>query len=423
VCGAGPRAALDENRALPPASVQKIVTSVAALDLLGPNHTFTTRLLADGPVRGGRLQGNLYLEGGGDPFLVNERLWLLAHDLAATGLRSVDGDLVVRRETVADLDSIRAREKTDSPYAAPVSRLAVDFNDLAFVVRPGERPGDAAHAAVDPFPIPGVTIENLVTTGAAGEAAAAKAAGTPTPEGSHWVLSGTVPAGGNPTWIYKGARDPAMLAGGVMAGLLAQNGITVRSVRAGWIPDTVRVTVIDSLPSLPLGILVRSMNSHSNNLMADLLLTDLGETNNAAAGVARIKGWLREAVGLDSLPEIYDGSGLSAENRISAAQIVRLLAYGYAHERILPDLYASLARPGGEGTLERRFRTGSVPDVRAKTGTLGDIGVSAIAGYIDHPTAGRYAFCILQQAAPDAGLAVADLRSREEAWLRQFASP
>jgi D-alanyl-D-alanine carboxypeptidase len=75
------------------------------------------------------------------------------------------------------------------------------------------------------------------------------------------------------------------------------------------------------------------------------------------------------------------------------------------------------------GTLERRFRNGPAPALRAKTGTLGDHGVSSIAGYVDGPDDRRYAFCILQQASAASGLRVSDLREREETWLREFVAP
>jgi len=416
--GSGPDVSLDADQALPPASVEKIVTSAAALDVLGPGYHFTTRAWTDGVIRDGRVEGSLYLEGNGDPFLVTERLWLLAHAVAARGVRGVTGDLVVDATVIADLDSIRAAERSDSPYTAPVSMLAVNFNDLTFVVRPAERPGEAAAAAFDPFPIPGLSIVNHATTGAP----ASSPSLTMTRAGAVWTIGGTIPAGSPPVWIYKAADDPALLAGGVFAGLLAQNGITITGdVRSGRTPAA--AALIDSLPSLPLGTLIRSMNGFSNNFMADVVLTALGDRTGARSGLDRLRAWLRERPALDPLPAIHDGSGLSPRNRISARAIVRLLTWAQGQERIFPDLYASLPRPGEDGTLERRFLKGDAPAIRAKTGTLGDIGVSGIAGYIDHPTAGRYAFCILQKSSGDARMNIPDLRAREDRWLREFVAP
>lgn len=417
ICGDGPRVSLDAERPLPPASVQKIVTSAAVLDLLGPDHTFETRVRADGSIQGPRMDGNLYLEGDGDPFLVSERLWLLAQDLVATGLREVGGSLIVNARRVADLDSIRIAERTDSPYASPVSRLGVNFNNLCFLVRPAPRAGAPAFVACDPYPVAGVSIDNQVRTGAAAPIEMTRSSWK---GAERWTVRGSVPPDATPERIYRAAADPARLAGSVLMGLMKETGIVVRTVAAGAAPKS--APVVARLSSLPLGELVRSMNGYSNNFMADLLLADIGE-GSARVGAERVRGWLAQSVGLRSLPEIRDGSGLSGANRISAAQIVGVLEWASRSERVFPDLYASLPRPHGSGTLEKRFRDASAPAVRAKTGTLGDRGVSSIAGYIDTAAGERYAFCIIQQASPESGVKVADLRAREEAWLRLFVAP
>lgn len=413
----GTQVELDPGRLLPPASVEKIVTSAAALDIHGPSYHFTTRLSTDGTIRGDRIEGNLYLTGDGDPFLVSERLWLLARSIAARGIHTVTGDLVIGASRITDLDSIRTSERSDSPYTASVSLLAVNFNNVAFVIRPGTGAGEPATVLVDPFPVPGVAIANRLVTGARGSAATvsgAQSAGV-------WTFQGAIPADAPPTWVYKAAPSPSALAGSVLNGLLTQNGIQVAGrVREGLPPSS--AVPVDSLQSLQLGALVRSMNGWSNNFMADLLLVTLGDGKSARSGLAEIRRWLRERPGIDPLPVIRDGSGLSVVNRISAADIVQILSWASREERVFPDLYASLARPREEGTLQKRFRSGPPIALRAKTGTLGDIGVSSIAGYVDLPAGRRYAFCILQRSQ-DPNVSVADLRDREERWLRELVAP
>jgi serine-type D-Ala-D-Ala carboxypeptidase/endopeptidase (penicillin-binding protein 4) len=421
VCGDGARVEVNPDLPLPPASVQKIVTSIAALDLLGPDHRFTTRLLGDRPPRGGRLEGNLYLQGGGDPFLVSERLWLLSREAGSTGLREVTGDLVVDGAPVADLDSLRLAERSDSPYAAPVSILGVNFNSLAFLVRPGDAAGAPAFAESTPFSIPGLAVRNLVRTVSADSTPGAVEANRSFDGATEvWTLKGSVPAGSPPVTVYRACRRPDLLAGGILTGFLREAGISVSGVRAGHAPEGAPVIVEFASPSV--GLLVRSMNVWSNNFMADLLLVDLGTDGSAASGAARLRSWLRERVGMDAMPIVVDGCGLSPSDRISAGQIVRLLSWAHGQEKVFPDLYASFPRPGGEGTLERRFKKGSVPSIRAKTGTLGDVGVSSIAGYVDRGDGTRYAFCIIQQARAGSGLRVADLREREERWIREFVT-
>ena len=249
----------------------------------------------------------------------------------------------------------------------------------------------------DPFPVAGVSIENLVRTGKAEPLQWTRTAGK---TGETWTVRGVVAPGGQPERFYRAAADPALLSGSVFKGLLEQSGVLVGPVVAGRAPAGAQP--IAALPSLPLGGLIRSMNGYSNNFMADLLLANLGD-GSARAGAERLRRWLRETVGPSALPVIKDGSGLSAENRVSAAQIVAVLCWAARNERVFPDLYASFPRPRGAGTLEKRFRDAEPPALRAKTGTLGDRGVSSIAGYVDTAAGERYAFCIIQQAARKRG--------------------
>lgn len=419
--GDGQTIAFQQYYLQPPASVQKLVTTAAALDMLGPDHTFMTELMADKPIRHGRLNGHLYLHGDGDPFLVTERMWLLAHEARVAGLREVQGALVVDADRVADLDLIRGGEDAERTYAAPVSRLAMNFNSLTFLIRPAEIVGSPAVVWLEPFPIPRVSIDARVRTGVSGRGGGLKASRSRSGEIDIWTISGTVAVDSPPRRIYRAAREPALLAGGILAGLLGQQGIEIDAIRHGKAPKY--GLVIASLESLPLRSLVRSMNSHSNNFMADLLLVSLGEQGNGGSGCTRVEEWLDERVPVAPKPTVVDGSGLSVRNRTSAEQIVRLLKWAHGQEKVFPDLYASLPRPGGIGTLEKRFDDVEPPALRAKTGTLGDHGVSGMAGYIDHPTKGRYAFCILQQASAGSKVPIAQLRLREEDWLCEFVTP
>ena len=80
-----------------PASTMKLVTTYAALELLGPTHQWRTEFYGDGPLKDGVLNGNLYLKGGGDPKLNMEKLWLMMRDLRANGVQRITGDLVLDR--------------------------------------------------------------------------------------------------------------------------------------------------------------------------------------------------------------------------------------------------------------------------------------------------------------------------------------
>ena len=312
-------------------------------------------------------------------------------------------------------------EEIDRTYAAPVSWLAVNFNSLAFLIRPGHLVGTPATVWIDPFPIPRISVEPNVRTVRAGKATSLSAKRIRRGQTDIWQVGGGIAVDSGPVRIYRAAREPALLAGGVLAGLFGQHGIEVKAIRQGSAPAN--GFVIASLESLPLGALIRSMNSHSNNFMADLLLVALGDSQTGRSGGRRVLECMAEHAPVGFTPTIVDGSGLSHRNRISAEQVVELLLWAQREERVFPDLYASMPRPGGPGTLKKRFEDVPAPSLRAKTGTLSDHGVSALAGYIDHPSQGRFAFCIIQQASPRSGVGIAQLRLREEDWLCEFVAP
>lgn len=420
----GPLLAREADRLLPPASVQKIITSVAALDILGPDLTLETRLVASRPLERGVLRGDLHLTGEGDPFLVSERLWLLAHDAAAGGLTSVEGRIVVDLAVESLLDSIRGGEDRESPYAAPVSTLGVNFNSISILVRPGGAPGEAARCVFDPCPIPEFGLICEVGTVPSEGAASLEARRVTGEDEENWRVTGTIPMGSAPVRLYRATLRPDRTAAANIRCLLEREGVRVTGGGATGPAPEGGGTVIARISSYPLGELIRRMNSYSNNYMADRLLLLLGGNGGGRSGTRRIDSWLRSLDLPGSPPDIRDGSGLDPKNRASARQITEILRWAEARERIFPDLFASFARPGGAGTMERRFRTTNPPlQMRAKTGTLGESGVATIAGYIDAPGGGRYAFCILQQAASGSGIKVADLREREERWLAEFSRP
>lgn len=124
-----------------PASTMKLVTTYAALELLGPNHQWKTEFYADGPLVDGTLNGNLYLKGGGDPKLNMEKLWLLLRDLRANGVNKVTGDLVLDRShfvqpelPVFDDDG----GDQNKPFLVGPDSLLVNLKALRFIVRNDE---------------------------------------------------------------------------------------------------------------------------------------------------------------------------------------------------------------------------------------------------------------------------------------------
>ncbi|MCC7144161.1 MAG: D-alanyl-D-alanine carboxypeptidase [Candidatus Eisenbacteria bacterium] len=198
------------DRPLIPASVTKLVTTSAALEAWGPRHLFHTQVWSDGRIRRGVLDGNLIVRGGGDPFLVTERLWLLAHELQLKGVTEVTGRLVIDLGAfvpeAADTARLQ-REDSDRPYAAGLSPLTVNFNAITVRVEPGAGPGEAAFVGFDPFPCAYLRLVNRVRTGA---------------------------PGGKTAWSVRLAQlDGSWAASSTPAEITARGGAEIRSSGAG----------------------------------------------------------------------------------------------------------------------------------------------------------------------------------------------
>ncbi|HBP85173.1 MAG TPA: hypothetical protein DD661_09085, partial [Gammaproteobacteria bacterium] len=119
-----------------PASAMKLVTTAAALQLLGPQHRWHTKALVHGQVQGNTLDGDLILKGGGDPWLVIERFWLLARQLRDRGITHIRGDLVID-DTLFDQRAIDTKPidgKSTRTYNTPPSALLVNFGATAITI-------------------------------------------------------------------------------------------------------------------------------------------------------------------------------------------------------------------------------------------------------------------------------------------------
>ena len=159
--GPGPVTAFNGDVPVNPASTIKLVTTYAALELLGPAHKWKTELYADGPLRGGVLHGNLYLKGGGDPKLNMERLWLLLRDLRSHGVETISGDLILDRSHFVQPDLPEFDddgEDANRPYLVAPDSLLINLNAQRFSVR---SEGGQVHVSAEP-PLDAVHIENRV---------------------------------------------------------------------------------------------------------------------------------------------------------------------------------------------------------------------------------------------------------------------
>ncbi|MCX7693325.1 D-alanyl-D-alanine carboxypeptidase/D-alanyl-D-alanine-endopeptidase [Tepidimonas taiwanensis] len=389
-----------------PASVMKLVTTVAALDVLGPAYTWRTAVYADGPVRDGVLAGSLYLRGDGDPKLVTERLWLLLRRVQALGIRHVAGDIVLDRSAF-DLpphDPGAFDGEPLRPYNAAPDALLVNFRAQVFTFVPDPVAG-VARIGMEP-PLAEVTVPQTVplADGPCDDWRAALQADWSDARAPRF--RGRYPAScGERVWPAA-HPDPARHAARAVAGVWAALGGTLAGqVRDGTVPPGLAPRFVFESP--PLIEVVRDVNKFSNNVMAQQLLLTLARAAGGSAppgaqgpapqpggrppaatfdaARAVVQAWWRERLGPDvPAPVIDNGAGLSREARVTAAALARLLQWVWASPW-MPELMASLPAAGIDGTLRRSPMGAGVAHL--KTGSLAD--VQALAGYVHGPRGQR----------------------------------
>ncbi len=369
----------------PPASVAKILTTLYALDALGPDYRFRTAILGRGAVEGGTLQGDLVLAGGGDPVLDTDALEDLVAALREGGLAKVAGRLLVADAGLPAIAEIDPGQPAEAAYNPSISGMNLNFNRVFLAWRAGGE--GLAFSAPD-------TRGGAVTM--PGFAAELTGDGLPAQRLADGREIWTLPRDGlrRAGSVWLPVRAPAAYAGAALGGLAAAAGLALPAAEvAGAAPDAGALVVHDSLPLAPM---LREMLLYSTNLTAEVTglrasqARGLAPQDLAASGAA-MTAWVRARFGLSDAV-LVNHSGLSDANRLAPAELVAVLRQ--AEPLGLPELLKPrpildaerhpLAAPGGE--------------VVSKTGTL-DF-VSALAGYLTGPRR-RLAFAIM---AADPGL-------------------
>jgi D-alanyl-D-alanine carboxypeptidase/D-alanyl-D-alanine-endopeptidase (penicillin-binding protein 4) len=383
------RLAWHEQTLQNPASLTKLWTTYAALDLLGPAWTWTTPVWLQGPVVDGVLEGNLVIKGSGDPKLVIERLWLMLRRVQMLGVREIRGDIVLDRSAfmVPEQHPGEFDGEPLRPYNVRPDALLLAYKSVLLSFTPDAGRG-VALVGVEPV-LAGLRADASVPLSTApcgdwrGELRADFS------DIQRVQLAGTFPlACGEKHWPLAYA-DPKSYNERLLGGLWRELGGKLGgSVRDGLAPPA-RPTF--ELASPPLAEVVREINKFSNNVMAQQLFLTLGLVRGAGgtpeAAREVLRRWLVERLGARAADGVVldNGSGLSRETRLSAQQLARLLQSAWASP-VMPELLASLPVSGTDGTLIRS----KAPIGRAhlKTGSLRD--VSGIAGVVLAASGRRY---------------------------------
>ncbi len=388
--GGGVTIAINENRPMNPASTMKLATTMAGLELLGPQYVWRTEVLATEAPRKGVLEGDLWLRGSGDPRLVIEELWLLVQRIRGSGLREIRGDLVLDRSAFESIahDPAAFDGEALRPYNAGPDALLLNYKAVSFHFVP-----DAETRQVRVHALPALAGMSVPST--------VKAAGGPCNDWRAGLggdfgdpmrpqFRGAFPLScGDKVW-HVNLLTPVQYAQGVFRALWEGSGGTWRGrARDGVTPaDARRIAVHESRP---LAEVIRDINKFSNNVMARQLFLTIGaEASRQPASIERaqraVGDWLVSR-GLDRVEFVLEnGAGLSRIERMTTAGLARLLVAGF-NSPLMPELLSSLPIVGVDGTM--RKRVGAAGSAHIKTGLLAD--ARAVAGYVLAASGRRYA--------------------------------
>ncbi|HMV64312.1 MAG TPA: D-alanyl-D-alanine carboxypeptidase/D-alanyl-D-alanine-endopeptidase [Rhodocyclaceae bacterium] len=387
------------DAAMNPASVMKLVTSQAALELLGPTYVWRTRITSTAPLRRGVLDGDLAITASGDPRLSRERLWLLLRDLRMAGVSRIAGDVITDRSvfSLPPYDPGAFDQRPLRPYNAPADALSVDYSALRLRISPTT---DGAIVRSEPLPA-GLSLVSRIrrNAGPCADPSAGLSAGVEIADaGTRLVLDGFVPQDCTAPFDWNVAPlTPARLFEGLFRSLWAEMGGTLDGrFRDGPTPDGGAVLAESVSPALPE--VLRDMNKWSNNVIARQLFATLGAVtepgaDSLAAGARACRTAL-QAAGIDTRTLVMEnGSGLSRSERASAALLGQLLIRAW-HSPTMPELIASLPIAGRDGTARRRLAGSTTAGfAHVKTGTLDD--VRSLAGYVLARNGRRYGVVLL----------------------------
>ncbi|PWB49186.1 MAG: D-alanyl-D-alanine carboxypeptidase/D-alanyl-D-alanine-endopeptidase [Nitrosomonadales bacterium] len=373
------------ERAMNPASAMKLVTTYAALDLLGPAYRWKTESYSGGPLADESLNDGLILKGYGDPKLTLENFWLLLRDLRQRGVRDIRGGVLLDQSYFepAAHDPAAFDDEPLRPYNAIPQALLVNFNAIRLRLLPD---GHRIRVVHDPAPS-SLKVASYIEMDSG-----------PCGDWREGIATEIVSAGAERVLTLRGRFSAACGEKSFSLNLLPNGsyvdsifrllweelgGTLSGSVRAGELPPG--ATLLARFDSPPLGDVIRDINKFSNNVMARQLFLTLGAEQSGPPATPRkgaeaIESWLA-AKGLD-FPELVleNGSGLSRLERISPRHLGTLLVSA-SNSPVSGEFESSLPIVAVDGTMKKRLQDHAVAGhAHVKTGSLE--GVRSVAGYV-----------------------------------------
>lgn len=372
-----------EGAGLPPASVGKAMTALYALDVLGPDHRFETRLIADGPIENGILHGDLILAGGGDPLLDTDALATMAANLRKAGITEVRGAFKVYDGALPFVFSIDPGQPDHVGYSPAISGISLNFNRVHFEWKRAGKGYDVTMDARSAHYVPAVDVAVMRVENRSLPIYTYQ----PSPRQDRWTVAKGALGNGGARWLP--VRKPALYAGDVFRTLARSNGIVLKRVQVTReSPKGVDLVVhrSDQLDSI-----LRGMLKYSTNLTAEMV--GLAATKargvdprNLAESAAEMNRWASQSFGVNGIAMV-DHSGLGDASRMVPADLVAALVAARKMGALRPLMkpFALTDRNG------RPVRNHPIK-VDAKTGTLNF--VSGLGGFLTTADGVDLAFAI-----------------------------
>ena len=365
-----------------PGSTIKLITTLAVLERLNPAHTFSTGVYYKGTVKNGNLDGDIYLKGGGDPYITSEEFWKLTRAIKREGINQISGDLVI--------DSSYYDEPPGDPGAFDKRpyRLYNVFPDATLVNFKAHHfrfePAGQGVKILSIPDLPNLKIDNKLRLKRGACRGYQAGIALSVPDSTTARFSGSFPSGCRRFSLSRTVMPPADYAYGLFRFYFQEIGgvITGKVRKEQTDPDAV---LLFEWESRPLREIIVAVNKFSNNVMTRMLLLNLGaELYGAPAtrdkGIRAIKELYADK-GVDvSQLTIDNGAGLSRISRVSAKTMVEILQVGY-QSPWMPEFVSSLPLSGLDGTLRKRLKQSATKGrAHLKTGRLD--GVSSLAGFV-----------------------------------------
>ncbi len=367
----------------PPASTAKAVTALYALEALGADHRFETRVYTDGPFVNGVAEGNLILAGGGDPDLATDDLASLAASLKEAGLREVKGDFLVWDEALRNIEEIDPGQLDHFGYNPTITGLNLNYNRVHFEWKRGtDGFATAVDARSDNYR-PAVTVAEVALVDRDRPVFTYRDDG----DVDKWTVALNSLNDEGSRWLP--VRHPALYAGEVFAIFMRSHGVVLKPPKETLIAPSGQI--LARFQSNVLTGQLRYMLRNSINLSAEVTGMSAtkrlsGERAGMRASAEAMSQWVTQRCN-GATSSFVDHSGLGDASRVSAADMVRILAAPAVQGQLFPILRAVRVFDSAGNEVVRDGMA-----IRAKTGTLNF--VSSLAGYVRTEKGRDLAFAI-----------------------------